>query len=44
MEDKETILIMVDGKGRESALGGKCECDRGKRTVHQDKQLFSSGA
>ena len=27
-EDKKTILILVDGKGRESALGGKCECDR----------------
>ena len=43
-ENKKTILILVDGKGRESALGGKCECDRGKRSVHQDKQLFSSGA
>ena len=40
-ENKKTILILVDGKVRESALGGKCECDRGKRSVHQDKQLFS---
>ena len=41
---QENYIILVDGKGRESALGGKCECDRGKRSVHQDKQLFSSGA
>ena len=43
-EKRWNYIILVDGKGRESAQGEKCGRDRERRSAHQNKQLFSSGA